>query len=125
MSATFGPEHFSVCYPYPILRYKEYDINNIIFLFFTLGLSHCRRNIGYGCFENVVKRYVDERRKMEQISEEDCISRILPNKILAIKIRRMRWVQYVAHKGEMRDAYRALVGKPEGKRPLGRPRDRG
>jgi len=39
-----------------------------------------------------------------------------------IKSRRMRWAERVAHIGERRDVYRILVGKPEGKRPLGRPR---
>jgi hypothetical protein len=39
-----------------------------------------------------------------------------------IKSRRMRWAGYVARMGEKRNAYRILVGKPEGKRPLGRPR---
>jgi hypothetical protein len=34
----------------------------------------------------------------------------------------MRWVGHVARKGEKRNAYRLLVGKFEGKRPLGRPR---
>jgi len=38
-----------------------------------------------------------------------------------IKSRRMRWAGNVAHMGETRGVYRALVGKPEGKRPLGRP----
>jgi len=41
-----------------------------------------------------------------------------------IKSRRMRWVGHVAHVGERRHVYRDLVGKPEGKRPLGRPRCR-
>jgi hypothetical protein len=36
----------------------------------------------------------------------------------------MRWAVYVARMGEGRKVYRVLVGKPEGKRPLGRPRDR-
>ena len=36
----------------------------------------------------------------------------------------MRWVEHVAHMGERRDIYRALVGKPEGKRQLWRPRHR-
>jgi hypothetical protein len=36
----------------------------------------------------------------------------------------MRWAGHVARKGEKRNAYRLLVGKPEGKRPLGRPRRR-
>jgi hypothetical protein len=41
-----------------------------------------------------------------------------------IKSRRMRWVGHVARIGEKRNAYRILVEKPEGKRPLGRPRRR-
>ena len=36
----------------------------------------------------------------------------------------MKWAWHVAHMGERRDEYRVLVGKPEGKRPLGRPRYR-
>jgi len=36
----------------------------------------------------------------------------------------MRWVGHVAHMEERRDVYRVLVGKPEGRRPLGRPRHR-
>ena len=39
-----------------------------------------------------------------------------------IKTIRMRWAGHVAHMGEERGVYRVLVGKPEGKRPLGRPR---
>ena len=39
-----------------------------------------------------------------------------------IKSRRMRWAGHVARMGERRDVYRALVGKPEGKRPLGKHR---
>ena len=41
-----------------------------------------------------------------------------------IKSRRMRWAGHVARKGEERRVYRVLVGKPEGRRPLGRPRCR-
>jgi hypothetical protein len=41
-----------------------------------------------------------------------------------IKSRRMRWAGHVAQMGEKRNAYRILVGKPEGKRPLERPRCR-
>jgi hypothetical protein len=39
-----------------------------------------------------------------------------------IKSRRMRWAGHVARMEEKRNAYRILVGKPEGKRPFGRPR---
>ena len=48
----------------------------------------------------------------------------LPNIVLVVKSRRMRWVGHVAHMGEGRGVHRVLVGKPEGKRPLGRPRRR-
>jgi hypothetical protein len=44
--------------------------------------------------------------------------------IRIIRSRRMRWAEHVARMGEKRNAYRLLVGKPEGKRPLGRPRRR-
>jgi hypothetical protein len=46
------------------------------------------------------------------------------NIVQVIKSRRMRWVEHVAHMGENRGVYRALVGKPEGKRPFGRRRRR-
>jgi hypothetical protein len=45
-----------------------------------------------------------------------------PSIITMIKSRRMRWAGHVARMGEKRNAYRILVEKPEGKRPLGRPR---
>jgi hypothetical protein len=44
-----------------------------------------------------------------------------PNIIRMMKSRKMRWAGNVERKGETRNAYRILVGKPEGKRPLGRP----
>jgi hypothetical protein len=47
-----------------------------------------------------------------------------PSIIRITKSRRMRWAGHVARMGEKRNAYRLLVGKPEGKRPLGRPRRR-
>jgi hypothetical protein len=43
---------------------------------------------------------------------------------LVIKSKRMRWVGHVALMGEKRNAYRLLVGKRDGRRPLGRPRRR-
>ena len=47
-----------------------------------------------------------------------------PNIVRVIKSRRMRWAGHVARMGEERGVYRVLVGKPEGRRPLGRPRRR-
>jgi hypothetical protein len=46
------------------------------------------------------------------------------NIVRVIKSRRMRWAGHVARMGEGRGVYRVLVGKPEGKRPRGRPRRR-
>jgi hypothetical protein len=48
----------------------------------------------------------------------------LASVIRIIKSGRIRWTGHVARMGEMRNAYRILVGKPEGKRPLGIPRRR-
>jgi len=59
-------------------------------------------------------------RKLHSMERNDMESS--PNIVLMIKSRRMRWAGHVARMGERRGVYRALVGKPEGKRPLGRPR---
>jgi hypothetical protein len=47
-----------------------------------------------------------------------------PNIIRQIKSRRMKWAGHMARMGEERNVYRVLMGKPEGKRPLERPRHR-
>jgi hypothetical protein len=47
-----------------------------------------------------------------------------PNIVRVIKSRRMRWAGHVARRGKGRGVYRVLVGRPEDKRPLGRPRRR-
>jgi hypothetical protein len=47
-----------------------------------------------------------------------------PNTVRVIKSRMIRWMEHVAHMGEGRGVYRVLVGRPKGKRPLGRPRHR-
>jgi hypothetical protein len=47
-----------------------------------------------------------------------------PDIIRQTKSRRMRWVGYMARMGGKRKVYKVLVGNPEGKRPLGRPRRR-
>jgi hypothetical protein len=45
-----------------------------------------------------------------------------PSIIRMMKSRRIRWAGHIARMGAKRNAYGILVGKPEGKRPLGRPR---
>jgi hypothetical protein len=47
-----------------------------------------------------------------------------PSIVRVIKARRMRWAGHVARMGEVRGSYNILVGRPEGRRPLGRPRCR-
>jgi len=82
-------------------------------------------------FENMVLRRIFGPRREEVTGEwrrlhneelNDLYSS--PNTVLVIKSRRMRWAGHVARMGEERGAYRVLVGKPEGRRPLGRPRHR-
>jgi hypothetical protein len=63
-----------------------------------------------------------EWRKLHNEELNDLYS--LPNIVRVVKSRRMRWAGDVARMGEERGVYRVLVGKPEGKRPLGRPRCR-
>ena len=56
-----------------------------------------------------------------------CSLRLLyssPNIVRVIKSRRLRWAGHVVHMGEEWGVYRVLLGKPEGKRALGRPRCR-
>jgi hypothetical protein len=60
-----------------------------------------------------------ERRKLHNEELNDLYS--LPNPVRVIKSRRMRWAGHVACMGDKRCVYRVLVGKTEGKRPLGRP----
>jgi hypothetical protein len=82
-------------------------------------------------FENRVLRTIFGPKREEMIGEwkklhneelHDLYSS--PTIVRVIKSRRMRWAGHVARMGEVRCVYRILVGKPEGKRPLGRPRRR-
>jgi hypothetical protein len=82
---------------------------------------------GLGVFENRVLRRIfgpkrdevtGEWRKLHNEELHDLYSS--PSIIRIIKARRMRWAGHVAPMGEKRNAYRLLVGKPEGRRPLGR-----
>ena len=79
-------------------------------------------------FENMVLRRIfgprsdevtEEWRRLHNKELNDLHSS--PNTVRVIKSRRMRWAGHVRRMGEERGVYRILVGKPEGKRPLGRP----
>ena len=63
-----------------------------------------------------------EWRKLHNEELSDLYS--LPNIVRVVKSRRMRWAGHVARLGPGRGVHRVLVVKPEGKRPLGRPRHR-
>jgi hypothetical protein len=63
-----------------------------------------------------------EWRKLHNEELSDLYS--LPNIVQVVKSRRMRWAEHVVRMGEGRGVQRVLVGKPEGKRSLGRPRRR-
>ena len=82
-------------------------------------------------FENMVLRRISgprrdkvtgEWRRLHNEELNDLYSS--PNIVRVMKWRRMRWAGHVARMGEERGVYRVLVGKPEGKRPLGKPRRR-
>ena len=82
-------------------------------------------------FENRVLRRVfgpkrdevtGEWKKLHNEELRDLYS--LPNIVQVVKSRRMTWAGHVAHMGEERGVHRILVGKPEGKKPMGRPRHR-
>jgi hypothetical protein len=79
-------------------------------------------------FENMVMRKTLGSKTRQQENGEDHITRSFiictPHQILfgVIKSRRMRWAGNVARMRDRRGAYRVLVGRPDGNRPLGRPR---
>jgi hypothetical protein len=75
-----------------------------------------------GLFEPKRDEVKGEWRKLHNEELRDLYSS--PSIIRIIKSMRMRWAGHVARMGEKRNAYRLLVGKPEGKRPLERPRRR-
>jgi hypothetical protein len=73
---------------------------------------------------NVVRKTFGAGGWRKLYSEELHYLYFSPNVVWVIRLRRMRWVGHVAHMGVERNTYRVLVGKPEGKRPLGRLRVR-
>ena len=78
--------------------------------------------VSRGVFGSKKDEVTGEWRKLHNEELNDLYSS--PNIIRAIRSRRMRWAGHVACMGERRGIYRVLVGKPEGKRLLRRPRHR-
>jgi hypothetical protein len=94
----------------------------LIFWSLTLREEHRLR-----AFENRVLRRMFGPKRDEvtggwrKLYDNLCSS---PSKIRMIKSRRMRWAGHVARMGEKKSVYKILMGKSEGKRPLGRPKCR-
>jgi len=123
------------CLQFAIQKYKDWDIQKYKFAFVLYGcetwLLTLREERRLKVFENRVLRRIfwSKREKVtgewrrlrnEEINDLYCS----PNITWVIKLWRMRWVGHVAHMGEKRGFYRVVVGKPEGKRPLGIPKYR-
>ena len=101
---------------------------------FTFSLIRCQCSVWtreerrLRAFENRVLRRVfgpkrDEVTGKWRKSHNEELSDLysLPNIVRVVNSRRMRWAGHVARMAEGRGVHRVLVGKPEGKRPLGRP----
>jgi hypothetical protein len=73
-------------------------------------------------FYGIVFTFISNLHKLHNEELRDLYS--LPNIVRVVKSRRMRWAGHVARMGEGRGVHRVLMGRPEGKRPLGRPRRR-
>jgi hypothetical protein len=74
---------------------------------------------------HLISSYFESICKLQKLHNEELNDLYsLPNIVCAIKSRRMRWAGHVACMGEGRVVHRVFVGKPEGMRPLGRPRRR-
>jgi len=110
--------------------YRTTILPVVLYWFETWSLT-LREERKLRVFENMVFRRIfgtrwdevtGEWRRLRNEELNDLYSS--PNIVRVIKSRRMRWAGHVARMGEERGVYRVLVGKPEGRRPLGRPRRR-
>jgi len=122
------------------IKIKMYRTKILLFFFFfffffwygcetwslTLREEHRRRVLENRALRRIFGPKRDEvTRKWKKVQNEELNDLYsLPNSIRVVKSRRMRWAGHVTRMGERRGAYRDLVGKPKGKRPLSRPRRR-
>ena len=130
---SFGAVSFVFQFAIQKLKFKIYG--NIILPVVLYGCETWSLTLREECrlrlFDNGMLRRIlgpmrdevtGEWRKLhtEELNDMYCSSNI----VRVIKSRKMRWVGHVAHMGEGKGIYRVLVGEPEGKRPLVRPRCR-
>jgi len=87
---------------------------------FTVPIRNCENRVLRRIFGPKRDEVTGEWRKLHNKELRDLYS--LPNIVWVVKSRRMRWAGHVTHMEEGRGVHRVLVGKPEGKRPLGKPR---
>jgi hypothetical protein len=130
---SFGAESFVFQVAIQKFKYQVYRIIILPIVLYgceTWSLSS-REERKLRVFENMVLRRIFYPRRDEVTMEwrrlpneelNDLYS--TPNIVRVIKWRRIRWAGHVARMGEEKGVYRILVGKPEGRRPLGRPRRR-
>jgi hypothetical protein len=123
-------KHWKIKQYITVLIYKTIILPVILYGCETWSLT-LREEHRLRVFENNVLRRIfgpkrdevaGEWRKL--YNEELCDLYSSPSIIRIIKSRRISWAGHVARIGEKRNAYRSLMGKPEGKRSLGRPRHR-
>jgi hypothetical protein len=106
-----------VILPVVLYGYKTWSV--------TLGEEHGLRVFGNTVLRNIFGPKREEDGSWRELYNDELHSLYSsPNIVRVIKSRRMRWAGHVARMGEGRGVYRVLVGRPEGKKPLGRPRRR-
>jgi hypothetical protein len=121
-------------FPYYIKKSTDKNIQNCDFASCTLWVrnlvSHFEGGTYTEVFENRALKGIFGPRREEDGSwrklHNDELNGLYssPSTVRVIKSRRMRWEGHVARMEEERGVYRALVGRPEGERPLGKPRRR-
>ena len=108
--------------PLEIIFILVYNEVRKIYLFKTTGKYKKKYLRGNWQLDDLQDAVTSMRRKLRNEELNDLYT--LPNIVRVVKSRQMRWAGHVARMGEDRGVHRVLVGKPEGKRPLGRPRRR-
>jgi len=129
----FGEESFVFQFAIQKLNIKIYRnimFSVVLYVCETWPFT-CRENRRVRMFENRRLRRIfvlkwDEvtGKWRKQHSEETEDLQCSPNSVRVIKLRTMKWARHVARMADSRDVYRDLLGKPEEKRQLGRPRSR-
>ena len=114
--ASHEPSYVWKC----VFTYEDHNITFKYYMF--VYLPHCMFRPTNAAVIPRRDKITGEWRRLHNEELNDLYSS--PNIVRGIKSRRMRWAGHVARMGEERGVYRVLVGKSEGRRPLGRRRRR-